>query len=329
MRKCLLAAILVLVMAFPAFSATPVVGFITGASGLGDLSFNDMAYGGIRRAQQEYNFKLVVLEPKESGKSTSQDVLGVVEQSDIIILLGAQHTKLAKDAARANPEKKFILMELPVDGIPNISSVMFNQNEGSFLAGALAAYVSKTGKIGFVGGTVIPPVQAFEKGYLEGAAYANPEVEVLVEYITPAGDFSGFGNPQRGHEIAMKQYEQGADIVYAVAGLSGNGVIEAARRSGKLAIGVDSDQDSLAKGFVLTSMMKRLDVASYNELKAALEGVFSPGVSQYGLANDGVGLTKMKYTRQLVPDEVMDKLDAIKNKIASGELKVTNLLPGE
>ena len=327
MRKWLLAACLVFALALPAQAAQTVVGFITGASGLGDLSFNDMAYGGVRRAQQEYNFKLVILEPDESGVTTPEGILGVVEQADIIVLLGAQHEPQTRQAARANPDKKFIYIELPVQGMANISSVMFNQNEGSFLAGALAAMVSKTGKIGFVGGTVEPPVMAFEQGYREGAAFAAPDVEVLAEYISPAGDFSGFGNPEKGYDITMKQYGQGADIVFAVAGLSGNGVIEAARRSGKLAIGVDSDQDSLAKGSVLTSMMKRLDVAAYAELKATLENRFTAGVTRYGLANDGVGLTEMKYTRHLIPAGVLDRIKDIKQQIVSGKLKVTNLLP--
>ncbi|BDQ34185.1 BMP family lipoprotein [Pseudodesulfovibrio portus] len=327
MRKWLLAAFLVFTLALPAQAAQTVVGFITGASGLGDLSFNDMAYGGIRRAQQEYNFKLIILKPDKSGVTTPEGVLSVVGQSDIIVLLGAQHEQQTRQAALANPEKKFIYIELPVEGAPNISSVMFNQNEGSFLAGALAALVSKTGKIGFVGGTREPPVMAFEQGYREGAAYADPDVEVLAEYISPAGDFSGFGDPEKGHDITMKQYDQGADIVFAVAGLSGNGVIEAARRSGKFAIGVDSDQDSLAKGSVLTSMMKRLDVAAYAELKAALENRFTPGVTRYGLANDGVALTEMKYTRHLIPADVFDKIEDITRKIVSGKLKVTNLLP--
>lgn len=329
MHKWVLAAILVFALSLPASAAQPVVGFITGASGLGDLSFNDMAYGGIRRAQQKHNFKLVILEPQKSGTSSQEDVMNVVEQSDIIILLGAQHTDRAREAAAINPDKKFIFVEVPVEGYDNISSVMFNQNEGSFLAGALAALVTQSGKVGFVGGTPIPPVMAFEQGYREGIAYAKPEVELMVDYVTPAGDFSGFGLPQKGHEIATKQFKNGADIVFAVAGLTGNGVIEAARRNKKYAIGVDSDQDSLAKGYVLTSMMKRLDVAAYNELESALDNTFSPGVSIYGLANGGVSLTEMKYTRDKIPAAALKRLKEIEDGIVNGDIKVTNLLPGK
>ena len=327
MRKSFWVTVLFLLLSIPCMAAPPVVGFVTGSSGLGDLSFNDMAYGGIRKAQQEYNFKLIILEPKEDGESTEEDILTVVEQSDIILLLGAQHTELAKEVALKNPDKKFILFEVPVEGVSNISSVMFMQHEGSFLAGALAGYVTKTGKVGFIGGTVVPPVQAFEQGYREGALYARPDVEVFVEYTSPAGDFSGFSNPKRGYKLANELYAKGADIIFAVAGSTGNGVIEAARRSGHYAIGVDSDQDSLAKGAVLTSMIKRLDAASYNELKAVLEKKFSAGVVYYGLKDGGVSLSEMKYTRDKIPADVLEKIEETKEKILSGEIKVTDLLP--
>jgi len=326
MKKILLFAMAFLLFSVQCSAAPMVVGYVTGSSGLGDLSFNDMAYGGIRRAQQEFNFKLIVIEPKQSGKSTESDVLDIVEQSDVVILLGAQHVELAKKAALANPDKKFILVEVPIKDIPNMSSVMFNQNEGSFLAGALAGYMTKTGKVGFIGGTIVPPVKAFEQGYREGVLYARPDAELIVEYTSPPGDFSGFSNPQKGHELAVAQYDQGVDIIFAVAGLTGNGVIEAARRTGNYAIGVDSDQDSLAKGFVLTSMIKRLDTASYNELKEVMEGRFSPGVSSYGLKNEGVSLSKMKYTRDKIPAKVLQKIDEIRQKIISGEITVTNAL---
>lgn len=327
MKRWLLVVLCGILFAAPALAAKPVVGFITGASGLGDLSFNDMAYGGIRRAQLEYNFKLIIIEPGKTGMSTEEEVLDIVEKTDVILLLGAQHIQFAKEAATRFPGKQFIIFEVPTEGISNMSSVMFKQHEGSFLAGALAAYVSETGSVGFVGGTVIPPVQAFEQGYREGAAYADPDVNVLVDYVSPAGDFSGFGNPKKGHEIALNQYGQGADIVFAVAGLTGNGIIEAARRTGNYAIGVDSDQDSLAKGFVLTSMIKRMDVACYNELKDVLEGRFSPGVTYYGLKDEGVGLSEMKYTRDKLPAGTLDKIETIKQKIINGEIVVTDLLP--
>ncbi|QJB55915.1 BMP family ABC transporter substrate-binding protein [Pseudodesulfovibrio sp. zrk46] len=326
MKKILLAGLCVLLFATAAMANSLVVGFVTGASGLGDLSYNDMAYGGIRKAQQEHGFKLIVTEPEGNGQVTKEAVLGAVKQADVVLVLGAQHIELVKELGKLNPNKKFVLFEIPVEGFPNISSVMFKQSEGSFMAGALAAMVTETGKVGFVGGTPIPPVQAFEQGYREGVAYANPKVDVMVDYVSPAGDFSGFGNPKKGYSLANGQYNKGADIVFAVAGLTGNGVIEAARRSGNYAIGVDSDQDSLAKGFVLTSMIKRLDTATYTELTEIVQDRFTAGPSYYGLNNGGVSLSEMKYTRDKIAPGVLEKLDAIKAKVIDGEIKVTDLL---
>lgn len=322
MKKLIAIFLFLLFTLGTAFADQPVVGFVTGASGLGDLSFNDMSYGGIRKAQQEFNFKLIILEPEPDGESTIADFTKLIQQSDILILVGAQHAELVKHAAPKFPDKKFIISEVPIEGIDNVSSVFFEQGEGSFLAGALAALTSKTGIVGFIGGTPVPPVMRFEQGYTAGAEYAVPNIKVTKAYLSPLGDFSGFNAPAKGYNIAMSQFGNGADVIFTVAGLSGNGVIEAARRSGKFAIGVDSDQDSLAKGFVLTSMIKKLDVAAYNELKAVMQNKFTPGPTSYGLKENGVGLSEMKYTRDKIPAEILEKVDAIREKIISGEIKV-------
>ncbi len=328
MRTALLAFLLVLGMSSPALAEPPVVGFITGTPGLGDQSFNDMAYDGVRRARDEFGFRLVILEPEKDREAAAKGVRDLVAKTDVIMLLGGQHEALARELAARHPEKRFILLDMAVDGIPNMASVTFNQHEGAFLAGALAASVSAAGKIGFVGGAAIPPVQAFEQGYREGAAYAVPKTEILVDYVAPPGDYSGFSDPDKGRRLAMDQYAKGADIVFAVAGRTGNGVIEAARESGKLAIGVDSDQDALAKGAVLTSMMKRLDLAAYAELKRVMENRFAPGLTVYDLKNGGVGLTEMRYTRDKVPDAVMGRIEDIRKKIIAGEIAVTDATSG-
>ncbi|NDV27433.1 BMP family protein [Desulfovibrio sp. JC010] len=320
--KKLLAVILFLSFTIgTACAEQPVVGFVTGASGLGDLSYNDMSYGGIRKAQQEFNFKLIVMEPEKDGESTIEDFTKLINQSDILILIGAQHAKLVKTTAPKFPDKKFIISEVPVDGLNNVSSVSFKQGEGSFLAGALAAMCSKTGIIGYIGGTPVPQVREFEQGYVAGAKYAVPGIEVKTAYVSPLGDFSGFNAPAKGYNMAMGQYNDGADVIFTVAGLTGNGVIEAARRSGKYAIGVDSDQDSLAKGFVLTSMIKKMDITAYNELKAIMQGKFTPGPTSYGIKEGGVSLSEMKYTRDKIPAGVLEKVEDIRKKIINGEIK--------
>lgn len=321
--KKIFAALLFLLFALGTAQAEkPVVGFVTGTSGLGDLSYNDMSYGGIRKAQQEFNFKLIILEPEKNGESTVKAFTKLITQSDILILVGAQHAEMIKKIAPNFPDKKFILSEVPIEGLNNTSSVFFAQGEGSFLAGALAALTSKSGKIGFIGGTPVPQVRQFEQGYVDGAKYAVPNIQIEISYVTPLGIFSGFNAPAKGYNMAMEQYKEGVDVIFTVAGLTGNGIIEAARRSGKYAIGVDSDQDSLAKGFVLTSMIKKLDVAAYNELKAVMQGNFEPGPTSYGLKQNGVGLSEMKYTRDKIPAHVLKKVDDIRGKIINGEIKI-------
>ncbi|WP_085102338.1 BMP family lipoprotein [Desulfovibrio gilichinskyi] len=322
MRNILLFISLLLLLPTTSFAKVPVVGFVTGVFGMGDLSFNDMTYGGIRKAQQEFGFKLIIVNPSKTGKSTLEDLTALADQSDIIIFLGAQHKQLTRQVAKIYPNKKFISIDVPIDGVPNISSAIFKQYEGSFLAGALAGYMTKTHTVGFIGGANIPTVQQFEQGFADGAKYAEPNTEVLVEYASPAEDFSGFSAPQKGYNLAVKQYNNNADIIFTAAGLTGNGVIEAARHTGNYAIGVDSDQDSFAKGTVLTSMIKRLDTAAYKELEAVMNNHFSPGITYYGLNNGGVSLSKMKYTRAKISDEILKKIDIIKDKIIKDEIPI-------
>lgn len=329
MKIALLALALWCCLVCPAQAGKPLVGFITGAPGLGDASFNDMAHQGIRKAQQDFGFDLEILQPKDDGQADAAEVLHLVDRAGVIVLLGGQHLDLARSAALAHPEKTFILVDVPCEGVANMSSVMFSQHEGAFLAGALAASVSATGKIGFVGGAEILPVKAFEQGYREGAAYAKPGTAVLVAYASPENDFSGFNDPDKGYRMAMDQYEQGADIVFAAAGRTGLGAIQAASDSGRLVIGVDSDQDPLAKGTVLTSVIKRLDTAAYNELKKVMDKAFVPGSNTYGLKDGGVGLSDMTYTRRKAPDAVMSMLAEIREKIIAGEIKVTNAMVRE
>jgi basic membrane protein A len=313
----------------PAQAGQLLVGVITGVPGLGDASFNDMAHQGILKAQQDFGFELEVVQPKADGEADAAEVRQLVDRAGVIVLLGAQHLELARTAALAHPEKTFILVDAPCEGIDNMSSVLFSQHEGAFLAGALAASVSATGKIGFVGGAKIPAVKAFELGYREGAAYANPKTAVLAAYASPEGDYSGFSNPEKGYRMAMDQYDQGADIVFAAAGSTGNGVIKAGSDSGRLVIGVDSDQDALAKGTVLTSVIKRLDTATYHEIKKVMDKAFVPGSSSYGLKDGGVRLSDMAYTRDKAPDAVMNRIAEIRDKIISGEIKVTNAMARE
>lgn len=304
------------------------VGFVTGAGGLGDMSFNDMAYGGLRKAQQELGFSLKVLEADATGTAKTEAVAHLVRECDILVLLGAQHTGHARVFAEQYPEKKFIFYEEKVSGIPNLASILFRQHEGSFLAGALAGRVSKTRRVAFLGGTDIPPVAAFAQGFMEGVRHVAPDVVVEVHHVSGPGDFSGFNNPDEGFTMAAAMFEDGVDIIFAVAGLTGNGVIEAARRTdNRYVIGVDSDQDDMARGKVLTSMVKRLDTATHAEVSKAVQGGFTPGVADFGLVSGGVSLTDMRHTRDIITAPVLEELEGLRQAIIDGKIAVTDLRP--
>jgi basic membrane protein A len=209
-----------------------------------------------------------------------------------------------------------------VDGnapdLPNCVSLKFREQEGSFLVGALAGAMTKTNVLGFVGGMEIPLIKKFEAGYRAGVMTTNPKAKVLVGYT------GNWTDSAKGKELALSQFERGADIVYHASGQCGLGVIEAAKARGKghFAIGVDSDQDYLAPGFVLTSMIKSVDNAVFEVCKSVQEGTFQPGTRDLGIKENGVGLSPMQYTKHLVPQQVLDKIETLRQMIAEGKLKV-------
>jgi basic membrane protein A len=217
--------------------------------------------------------------------------------------------------AGANPDAKFAIVDASVTK-PNVRGLKFKEEEGSFLAGYLAGLVSTSKKLGFVGGQKIPLIEKFYAGYAAGAKMANAAVEILPAKYT--GDWT---NVDIGKEAAKALFSGGADIVYHAAGKAGLGVINAARESGMLAIGVDSDQDMLAEGFVLTSMVKRVDEAVFQTIKDLKDGKFSAGETVYDLKSGGVGLTEMKFTKDRIGVENLAKVKEIETKIVSGEIK--------
>ncbi|MDX2270696.1 MAG: BMP family ABC transporter substrate-binding protein [Cyanobacteriota bacterium] len=315
-------------------SSSLIVGFLMGAGGLGDLSFNDMTYAGLQKAQRKYGSQILVI-PQELAKATDQEAARenamkalIREKPSLIVVNGFEFQDLTKRYAEKYPSIRFLINDVELSGLPNVAYTSYGQHEGSFLAGALAAWMSKTKKVGVIGGVDIDVVKAFHQGYQEGVAYADPSVQVRETFVSRVPDFSGFSNPEVGYQLAIEQYEQGADIVFAVAGFTGNGVIRAAKDQNKLAIGVDADQDHLAAGNVLTSMMKRLDNVTLAEVSKVVDGNFKAGGTYYGLKEGGVSLSPMKYTRQLIPPEILQKLEDTQNKIIAGEIQVTNVLGG-
>lgn len=322
--------ILAVVLLPVAASAAQTVGLLVGAGGLGDQSFNDMAMAGLGKARKEFHFNLIFEETRNTPESQEAGLQLLLEKgADIIVVNGSGLEKLVMAHSPLHPEKYFLVNDHAVPGYPNVASTVFAHQEGAYLAGMLAASVTRSGAIGFIGGVDLPVIQAFRSGYEHGARLGSPEVEVRCVFISTEGDLTGFSNPALGFEVATRMYQQGVDIIFAVAGLTGNGIIQAARRQDKLVIGVDANQDHMAKGHVLTSMMKRLDRATYAEVGRIMEGKFQPGVKHYGLHNGGVSLTPMRYTRHLVPDAVWQQLRRTEAAIINGNIKIPiNAQPG-
>jgi len=305
------------------------VGLVFDIGGRGDLSFNDAAYAGLERAQKEFGDKIETkyLEPSAGGENREQLLRLLAEDKfDLIFGVGFMFTDHVAKVAKEFPGTKFGLIDGFIGDLTeasNISCLLFKENEGSFLVGAAAGLKTKTNKIGFVGGMKIPLIEKFEAGYIAGAKYVNPKVEVFSDYIGTTGE--AFKDPVKGKELTLSQIKKGADIVYHASGASGIGVIEAGASQKKLVIGVDSDQSLTAKPeqrpYILTSMLKRVDVAVFETIKATLENKFQGGYRVFGVAEDGVGYAVNEYNQEMLKD-IRDRLEELKKKIISGEIKV-------
>ncbi|TYP56102.1 BMP family lipoprotein [Thermosediminibacter litoriperuensis] len=305
------------------------VGLVFDVGGRGDLSFNDSAYAGLERAAEDFADKIEVeyREPSGGGQDREQLLRLLAENGyDLIFGVGFLFTEHIQKVSQEFPDVKFGLIDGFIDGLDensNVTCLLFKEHEGSFLVGAAAAMKSKTGKIGFVGGMKTPLIERFEVGYMAGAKYVNPNIEILSDYIGTTGE--AFKDPVKGKELALKQFKAGADVVYHASGASGVGVIEAAAAEKKLAIGVDSDQSLTAKEdqrpYILTSMLKSVDVSVYETIKSLVEGNFKGGYSVFGLAENGVSYAVNDYNKELISD-IQPKLDELKDKIIKGEIKV-------
>jgi basic membrane protein A len=302
------------------------VGLVYDVGGRGDLSFNDSAYEGLKRAEKDFDLDIIDQEPSGGGEDREQLLRLLAEDGyDVIIGVGFMFTDHIAKVAEEFPEIKFGLIDGAVDGIDessNISCLLFKEHEGSFLAGAAAALKSETGKVGFVGGMKSPLIERFEFGYLAGAKFINPDIETYSDYVGTTGE--AFNDPVKGKELTLKQIKAGADVVYHASGASGIGVIEAAASEKKLAIGVDSDQSLTAtddqKPYILTSMIKRVDISVYETIKDFVEGKFQGGYRVFGLEDDGVGYASNEFNKDMISD-IQPKLEELKAKIAKGEIQ--------
>ncbi len=290
------------------------VGIVLSIDGLGDKSFNDSAYRGLENAKKDLGIEFKYVEPA----SPSEEYLREYAEAgyDLVIATGFLMKDATEKVAKDFPDVKFALID-EVSILSNVSSLVFAEDQGSFLVGALAAMMSKTGSVGFVGGMEIPLIQKFQKGYEMGAKYVNPNIKLGSLYTSGSNPFN---DPVRGKENALSLIKQGADVVYHAAGGTGIGVIEAAKEAKVFAIGVDSNQDGIAQGTVLTSMMKYVDVAVYNAVKAVKEGTFKGGEQRFGVKEGGVGTTEFEFTKDAIGADNLAKLEAIKKDIIDGKI---------
>ncbi len=300
------------------------VGMVFDVGGKGDKSFNDSAYRGMLHAADEFGIDYTEFEPgQDADRETGLRKLAQAGY-DVIVGVGFLFSDAIKKVAQDYPEIEFACVDYDVRPgeqlPPNLAGLKFREEEGSFLVGILAAMFSETGRIGFVGGMDIPLIHKFEAGYIAGAKHANPGISVTVAYAgtTP----QAFADPARGKELALLQYGRGVDVIYHASGSTGNGVIGAAKESGMYAIGVDSNQNYMAPGHVLTSMVKRVDNSVYMTIKAAIEGDFTGGLREFGLEEDGVAYAIDEHNESMISDEMIAAVEEAKAAIIAGEIVV-------
>ena len=284
-----------------------------------DKSFNEAVWNGVKRFTADTGISVREVEPTNEAQ-VEQGLKKLAKRGNSpIVAVGFSSANALSAAAQAYPDTKFTLIDMVVPEA-NVQNVVFKEHEGSFLVGALAALKSETGTIGFVGGMDIPLISRFGCGYEQGAKHINANITVLQKMTgsTPAA----WGNPSKGGEITRSQIEAGADVIFAAAGGTGMGVYQAAADAGKFAIGVDSNQNHLQPGTMLTSMVKRVGVAAYKSYADAKDGTWSAGVTAMGLAEGGVDWALDKHNRSLVTADMETKVNAIKASIIAGDIAV-------
>ena len=303
------------------------IGLVFDVGGRGDKSFNDSAYNGLEIAKKKYGTNFLFVEPQGEGADREAALRQMATDPDIGLVIGVgllfseDITKIAAEF----PDKKFVCIDYisqPNVLIPqNLQGIVFEEQKGSYLAGALAGMMTKTKTVGFIGGMESSVIKKFETGFTKGVRSVNPDIRVISGYIGMTG--SAFANPAKGKELALGQYGKGADIIYQAAGASGLGVIEAARESKAFVICTDRDQESEAPGFVLSSMTKAVDRAVLKTVENVLNGSFKGGgVSVFGLADRYTDYVYNAKNASLISKKNHDQLEDIRNKIVSGEIVV-------
>jgi basic membrane protein A and related proteins len=293
-------------------------GLVTDVGGIDDRSFNASAWTGLQKAEKDLGAKIKYVESRQSADYVSNLSRFADDKYDVIFAVGTMMQDAVKEVAEKYPTVKFVLIDGEDLMLPNVVSYRFREEEGSFLAGALAGKMSKSGVLGFVGGVQMPLIEKFQFGFEAGAQSTNPNISVLVGY---AGKFN---DPAKGQELAISQMNGRADIIYHAAGGTGVGVIKAvaAKGAGHYAIGVDRNQDDEAPGRVLTSMVKRIDRAVFDAANKVFNDEFERGAVVWGLKEDGVALSEMEHTKKDIPAGVLKEIDDLKQQIIDKKIVI-------
>ena len=315
----ILALSAVLLAAFSAPCADFKVALVLDRGGKDDKSFNASAYEGAMRAKARLGAFVKYVEASDDNAFEPSLRAFAQRDFDLIIGIGFAQRDAIKKVALQFPKKHFAIVDAQVDA-PNVRSLMFEEHQGAYLIGAIAAMSSRTGKVGFVGGMDIPLIRRFSLAYDAGARKVNPHIGVSANYVGITSE--AWNNPPKGKELALSQYESGADIIFAAAGASGLGVFDAAEEKKKLAIGCDSNQNWVKPGLILTSMLKRVDEAVFATIEEAKAGKFAGGEKRFGLANKGIDYAVDQYNEKILSAEVRKKAEELKAEIIAGKIDV-------
>lgn len=300
----------------PAKAAAPTVtiAMVTDTGGVNDKSFNQGAWEGLQRAEKELGIGASYKESKQEADYDPNLAALVDEKKSLIWGIGYMMAGAVDKAAEANPGTQFAIIDMPnLKNLPNLTGVTFKAQEGSFLVGYIAGKMSKTGKVGFVGGQKGFVIDGFEYGFRAGVMQANPKATVFVQYA------DSWADQPKGKQIALQMVKDGADVLFAAAGATGLGLIEAAKEKKVYAIGVDVDQAAVAPDTIITSALKRVDNAIFNLAKEVADGTYKGGASlSLGLAEDAVGYVKSSF----ITDALAAELEALKAKIVAGDIVV-------
>ena len=321
-QRTMLVLLVLIVGACNAYADDVKPAVIYDLGGKFDKSFNQGVWDGVQRFTAETGIEVMEFEVTNETQREQAMRRMVARGATVLLGVGFAQADAIAAVAKDHPEVQFSIIDVSWLDAPNLRQYAFKEHEGSYLVGIAAAHATQTGKVGFVGGMDIALIRKFACGYVGGAKSVNPDIAVYQNMTGTTG--AAWNDPAKGRELTQSQIDRGADVVYQAAGNTGIGVIQAASDAGKLSIGVDSNQNGIAPGSVLTSMLKRVDVAAYDTFMDAKEGRFTAGVQTLGLAEGGVDWALDSHNAQLITPAMKAAVEAARRDIIAGKIKVHN-----